>query len=206
MLVLPNRRVAAAGFTYVGAWLAGLFVAPPAPDMDAPPAQIAAHYAEHGAATALQSLLIHGVAGVALIVLALSLSTRRPVRAAGIAAGAVSLFQAVVGLALSIGADPAWFDFLNLADTVKLAFVGAFIWLAARDLTPGLARAGRLVAPLQGVAGAAFATGSAALFSLLYIALPVLLLWVAAVAYRAVRPGRADGSERLQTLAADRGL
>lgn len=188
MPTLRNHRVAVAGFVYVGAWIAGLSVAPAGPDMDAPAAEIAAHYAEHGAGTALQSLLIHGLAGAALIVLALSLGSRRSMRVAGVAAGVVSLFQAVVGLALSNGADPAWFDVLNIADTVKLVFAGGFIWLAARDMTPGIARAGRLVGPLQVVAGAAFVTASATLYSLLYVALPTLLIWVAAVAHRDIRP------------------
>ena len=55
-------------------------------------------------------------------------------------------------------------------------------------MTPGIARAGRLVGPLQVVAGAAFVTASATLYSLLYVALPTLLIWVAAVAHRDIRP------------------
>jgi len=201
MPALRNHRVAVAGFVYVGAWIAGLSVAPAGPDIDAPAAEVAAHYAEHGVGTALQSLLIHGIAGAALIVLALSLGSRRSVRAAGVAAGVVSLFQAVVGLGLANGADPAWFDVLNIADTVKLVFAGAFTWLAARDMSPGIARAGRLVGPLQVVAGAAFVTGSATLYSLLYVALPALLIWVAAVAYREVRPVTPAGSTSTTTRA-----
>src|SRR3954471_5775650 len=123
---MSNHRVANAGSFFVSAWLAGLFVAPSAPDPDAPPAAVAAHFAAHQTATTVQSLLIHGVAGVALIVLALSLTVSRRARLAGAAAGVVSLVQATVGVVLSqhiAVAEPvtaaAAFDVANVADTVK---------------------------------------------------------------------------------------
>src|SRR3954465_6886911 len=91
---MTNHRVANAGTFFVSSWVLGLFVAPSAPDPDAPAATVAAHFAAHQTATTVQSLLIHGVAGAALIVLALSLAVPRGARAAGLAAGVVSLVQA----------------------------------------------------------------------------------------------------------------
>src|SRR4051812_16307163 len=98
---MANHRVANAGSFFVSAWLVGLFVAPSAPDPDAPAATVAVHFAGHQTATTVQSLLIHGVAGVALIVLALSLAVPRMARIAGAAAGLVSLVQAATGVWLA---------------------------------------------------------------------------------------------------------
>lgn len=179
---MRHHPLFAAGSAFVVAWLTGLFVAPAAPEMDAPAADVTAHYAAHGGATAAQSVLIHGIAGVALIAFALALTDRRPPRLAGVAAGAVSLFQAAVGIDLAAGGPAVLFDVLNVADTVKLAFAGAFIWMSAPELGARTARAAKVVAPLQVVAGAAFVTGSATLYALLYVALPALLIWVGAVA------------------------
>jgi hypothetical protein len=180
------RTVTTAGAVYVAAWLAGLAVAPAAPGLDAPDAAIAAHYAVHGGATAVQSLLVHGLAGVALIAFTLALSTRPWARRAGAGAGAVSLLQAAIGLGLSTGAivDAAsGVDVSNLADTLKLVLVACFIVAAAPDVERRLRRAAPGVAGLQVVGGAAFVAGSQALYALLYIALPVLLAWVAAAAW-----------------------
>src|SRR4051794_3969069 len=198
MDAMTNHRVANAGSFFVSSWLIGLFVAPSAPDAAAPAATVAAHSAQHQTATTVQSLLIHGVAGVALIVLALSLTVSRRARLAGAAAGVVSLVQATVGVVLSqhiAVAEPATaaaaFDVVNVADTVKLLFAGAFIWLATRDMGPRMRTAGAVIAPLQAVAGLAFVTGSAALYGLLYLALPALLGWVGVLAYQAWRPAPA---------------
>ncbi len=190
MHVSRNNRVTLAGVTFVLAWLVGLVIAPPAPDMTAAASEISSHYRQHGPVNAAQSLLIHGVAGVALMVLGSSLSLRRFARAAGMAAGLVSLFQAGVGVGLSSGAAAGWFDVLNIADTAKLVFVGAFIWTVARGMPPRLARVSQLIASLQVVAGTAFVTGSASLYSLLYMALPALLIWAGVVAFRAMQRDR----------------
>jgi hypothetical protein len=96
-----DRRIANAGRWFVSAWLLGLFVAPSAPAPDAADATIAAHFADHPFATGLQSVLIHGIAGVALIVLALTLRAGRGATLAGVAAGLTSLVQAAVGIATS---------------------------------------------------------------------------------------------------------
>src|SRR4051812_31971953 len=140
MDAMTNHRVANAGSFFVSSWLIGLFVAPSAPDADAPAATVAAHFAQHQTATTVQSLLIHGVAGAALIVLALSLAVSRRARLAGVAAGVVSLFQAAVGVVLaqhvavagSASSAATAFHLVNTADTVKLVFARAFILRATR--------------------------------------------------------------------------
>ena len=48
------RRTALAGAAYVASWLAGLAVAPPAPQPDAASSEVAAFYAEHGLWTRLR--------------------------------------------------------------------------------------------------------------------------------------------------------
>jgi hypothetical protein len=192
----PSRRVlAAAAGSYVGAWLAGLAVAPAAPAPDAAPAAVAAFFSAHATATTVQSLLIHGVAGVALLVLASALAAGRAARAAGAAAAITSLGQAATGVALSQAiaghasgdAAKAVFTAINTADTVKLVFLAAFVVLVSRGFGPWMRRAGHALAALLAVGGLAFVTGSSALYAALAVGLPALLAWVAAVAVAAWR-------------------
>src|SRR5690349_13375819 len=100
---MSNYRVATAGSWFVCAWLVGLVVAPAAPPADAPAADVAAYFAAHAWSTTLQSVLVHGIAGVALLVIARSLATGRAARLAGTAAAVTSLVQAAVGVAALAG-------------------------------------------------------------------------------------------------------
>jgi hypothetical protein len=190
---LPRTTVA--GFTYVAAWLAGLAVAPAAPAPDAAADTVAAFYAAHRGATTVQSLLVHALAGVALLVFARSLRAGPRATAAGVAAAVVSLAQAAMGVALaqviavhgSAGAARAGFVAINLADALKLALVAAFVVLVARRSARSARPAAGVVAALQVVGGLAFVTALPALYAVLYAALPALLLWVGAIAAGARR-------------------
>jgi hypothetical protein len=193
------RPITAAGLCFVAAWLAGLAIAPAAPDPDTSAHAIAAFYVEHRGATTAQSLLVHGLAGVALLVFACALGAGRRATAAGAAAAITSLVQAATGVALSqvvavhgsAQAAKTAFDVVNTADTAKLLCLGAFIALASRGMGARMRRAALLLAPLQAIGGLAFVTGSEALYAALYVALPALLVWVAAVAVGARRSPRA---------------
>lgn len=66
--LLARRTAAVAGAVYVGAWLVGLAIAPSSPDIFAPAAEVYASFAAHREAAVVQSLFVHGVAGVALCV------------------------------------------------------------------------------------------------------------------------------------------
>src|SRR5947209_6463544 len=58
-----------AGIAYVGAWVVGLTAFGAGPAANASDSTIARYFADHRAASSAQSLLIHGVAAVALLVL-----------------------------------------------------------------------------------------------------------------------------------------
>ena len=65
---------AVAGVVYLVAWLAGLAVWPSNLDVAASGSQVVAAYGGHRGVAMVQSLLVHGVAGVALAVVALALA------------------------------------------------------------------------------------------------------------------------------------
>ena len=76
------RWAAAASLTYVGAWLAGLLATPAVPS-GASAAEAHAHIVAHPVGTLVQSLLVHGAAGAALAVLAVTLSRLAAPRTTG---------------------------------------------------------------------------------------------------------------------------
>ena len=107
---------ALAGVAYVVAWVAGLAVWPSNLDVNASGSQVVAAYSGYQGAAMTQSLLVHGVAGVALaiVVLAIGRAARRrdagplgPVMVvAGVGAAVVSLAQCALGLLLAGSAVP----------------------------------------------------------------------------------------------------
>jgi len=90
------------------------------------------------------------------------------------------------------------FTALNDADTLKIAAIAtmiACVGLAARHTGAPprwLATTSVAFAPVLALSGLAFPLGSDALYSLLYLTLPLLLVWVAT--FTAVTARRADVS------------
>src|SRR3954470_14787080 len=101
-----DRLLPLAGAVYVLSWLLGLSLGPSAPGPRAPAVDIQAYYVGHTGGIVVQSLLVHGLAGIALAVLALgfarALSAEGPsarwVRGTGLVAALVSLLQVVLAL------------------------------------------------------------------------------------------------------------
>jgi hypothetical protein len=205
------RWTAIAGAAYVTGWLLGLFTAPSAPSATAPAGAVHAYYLEHGPAILAQSLLVHGIPGIALAVLALSLALatkvptalRRVVTGSGAAAGAVSLIQvglaaiAVTGAASNAAATTqGLFHALNIADTVKLVVLAAFAAAATHaarraGMAPtGLVALAAVLVALLPAGGAAFLIVSPVLTAMLTASLPLLLLWVATLTTVVVRRAR----------------
>ena len=199
-----GRLVSVAGATYVAAWVVGLLTAPATPAATAPDDVVHGYYLQHGPAILFQSALIHGVAGVALIVLALAVppatsaspGLRRAVVGFGVAAALVSLLQVGFAVAGVLGAEAdaaatsaALFHAINVADTVKLVllagFTGAVTIAASRAaMAPGWLRAVTAVlVVLLPVGGAAFLVDNRALTAALYASLPLLLVWVGSTAF-----------------------
>jgi hypothetical protein len=137
------------------AWLIGLFLAPSAPDPFGSAVTINAYFSAHRPAAMIQSVFIHGLAGVALLGLTAALwsylaardtaGPRRVMLAAGVLAAAVSFLQVAFMIAMyvhvgqqgSAAGTRTVFNAVNKADTIKLillaVFVGAASWAASRN-------------------------------------------------------------------------
>ena len=188
-----NKTAIISGTTFVLAWVTGLLIAGGGPNPDASAADVAAYFAAHQHAAMAEHFLIDAVAGVALIGLAITARRLSSVAlAAGLAAAIVSLGQAAIGEAMAITASGGsastvhgLFVTLNNADTIKIALLAVMIaatGLAARRraLPAWLTRASLIFAPVLAISGLAFTLGSTGLYALLYLTLPLLLIWVAA--------------------------
>ena len=188
---------------YISAWIVGLFVAPAAPANDAAASTIHAYYLDHAAASFNQSLLLHGLAGIALVGLAwvlpkaahASMSGTLAVRWFGYLAAVVSFAQVGVAVFATHNVDGTsavtsrtFFQAINTLDAVKLVFLAGFVVTA----TVVAHRAGmapkwmRILAPvlalLLPIGGAEFITGNVVLAAALDVSLLGLLLWAAGCA------------------------
>ena len=95
------------------AWLIGLFLAPSAPDPFGSAVTINAYFSAHRPAAMIQSVFIHGLAGVALLGLTAALwsylaardtaGPRGVMLAAGVLAAAVSFLQVAFMIAIPAG-------------------------------------------------------------------------------------------------------
>ncbi len=199
--------IALAGLVFVAAWVAGLLVAPSSPAATDPVGKIGTYYLAHRRAVMVQTFLIDGVAGAALLVFAAALkgALRRfqgvntalsdVVLGAGIAAASVSFVQAAVGEVLvnriagtrDAVAVRTLFDVINEADAFKLialaVLIGATAILAlqTRALTRWLGWASALLSPALVIGGLGFVINSSGLTDALFVLLPLLLVWVAVV-------------------------
>ncbi len=198
-----GRWTSVAGAVYVAGWVAGLAVVPSVP------ADVHAFYLGHAPQVAVQALLVHGVAGVALAVLALALpralglASPGLVRSSGVAAAVVSLAQTVLTL-VAVGRAPSvepaatlgLVHAVDVADTVKLVLLAVFVpavTVAARraGMLPGWTSVlAWVLAVLLPLGGAAFLVPNGLLMMLLVASLPLLLLWAGTVALLVGRRAR----------------
>jgi hypothetical protein len=204
------------GSTFVGAWIVGLVLANGGPGPSDSAVQVASYYNTHEVKSMIATLLIDGVAGLAIVALASCLrrylagrsNLHTAVLWAGIGAGAASLVQMVVGELMAYraanGSSPehikTLFNVLNNGDTVKIALLSAMIAAAsilARRTSAfprWLAIAGVTFAPLLAISGLAFPLNSDALYASLAVTLIGLLAWAASAAATIAR--RVEGSAR----------
>jgi hypothetical protein len=200
-----------AGIAYVLAWLIGLFLAPSAPGAFGSADTINAYFSAHRSAAMIQSVFIHGLAGVALLGLTAALwsylaagdttGPRRVMLVAGILAAVVSFLQVAFMIAIyvhvgqhgSAGGTRTLFNAINKADTVKLillaVFVGAASWAASRNgaLPRWIIWTGAVTVVFLVVGGLAFLVKSSVLNVALDISLPLLLLWALAASISMLR-------------------
>ncbi|MGY1722177.1 hypothetical protein [Blastococcus sp. SYSU DS0533] len=204
------RWAAAASVTYVVSWVLGLLAAPAVP-AGASPVEVHEQLVGHRLGPLVQSLLVHGTAGAALAVLAVSLvrlaarrvGGRGPVLIGGVAAAVLSWVQValfVVLLAGLDGGDPgntwALRQAIDRADGAKLVALAVFAIAAtvlARRARLGerwLVVAARALAPLLLTGATSFVVPSALLSATLYVSLPLLLLVVGGTGVAAWRRSR----------------
>lgn len=202
--------VLTAAILYIAAWSVGLFVAPARPTTggDAATGQ---YFVDHGGAAITQSLLVHGVAGVALGAFAFALArlltlpevsagTARVVLSLGLAAAALSLVQVALLLSVAtqagslsgqVAADRVqWIDYVDVAKLCVLAgfAVTATRVAAAAGLVGGWVTPLALVlAALLVVGGLSLVVDNSVLTAALFLSLPLLLIWVGVVGVSAYR-------------------
>jgi hypothetical protein len=193
---------AMAGVAYLVAWVTGLAVWPSNLDVAASGSQVIAAYTGHRGVAMTQSLLVHGVAAVALVivVLALGQAARRrdagPLAqatvVAGIGAAVVSLLQCALGLLLAVSAVPdgdtgragSLFAAINRLDGLKMlalaamAAAGAALVRRTRLLPGWLGYLGALLAVALVVSGIGYLLLSSTLAPSAYVAGLLLLAWV----------------------------
>jgi hypothetical protein len=196
---------AVAGVAYLVAWLAGLAVWPSNLDVAASGSQVVTAYTGHRDVAMLQSLLVHGVAAVALVVVVLALGQAArhhdegPLApatvVAGVGAALVSLVQCALGLLLAGWAVPDansaragdLFAAINRLDGVKMLALAAMAATAAAlvrrtHLLPGwLVYLGAVLAVALVVSGIGYLLLSSALAPAAFVSGPLLLIWVTAV-------------------------
>ena len=193
-------RMAAAGFSL--AWLIGLGVPVPAVELDAPAAAVLDAASGHEAATALRALLVHGIAAVALVTVALALAraaTRagqqriaRLIRATGLAAGGLSIVQFALELILAgpvasahaAAAANTLMDAVNRIDGIKmlalagLALAGVLAVRRVAFLPRWLGIVGAILTVALVVSGAGYGLLAPELAPAAFISLPLLLVWI----------------------------
>ena len=189
-----------AGAVYVLAWLAGLLAAPAAPAPDAPAATVHDYYVSHAGPILVQSLLVHGLAGVGLVAVSVGMARAFQrdvivagwVRGTGLTAALVSFVQ--VAFAVIACTDPdgmrsstsaALFTSINYADVLKLVLLASFAATVthagsrAGEFPGWLRLLGRALPPLLVVGGLAFVVTNPVLYGVLEVSLVVLLGWAA---------------------------
>ncbi len=191
------------GLVYVAAWVIGLGLASSGPGAFDPAGEVHEYFVDHRSVALIQSLLVHGVAGVALIVFALALGrrfagaaiggSRNVTVASATAAAVVSFVQVALMVALysHVGGGGAngsrsLFNAINKADRLKLVLLAVFVATASlaavrlAALPRWISWVGAVLAPLLVLGGLAFVFDVAVFDVALLTALPVLLLCVGA--------------------------
>ena len=190
-----------AGLTYVGAWVVGLTAFGVGPASNASDTEIARYFAEHRALSTVQSLLIHGLAAIALLGVLVAVqrvgrSTRIAYRA-GLTAIGLSLLQCVLDMYRSVastGSTTATLvhtidridGFKMLALAVMIA-ASVNIFRSTRMIGKKMTITGNVAVPALVVSGIAYATATTALLVSAELSLVLLLVWVG---YTGVAAGR----------------
>ena len=200
---------ATAGLVYLAVWAIGLAL----PETSVPAGDAPASALAGSAVEFWRSLLVHGIAGLALLPVVweqhqraglLSLPYARVLLAAASAAAALSLAQFLVGMALAgvfgspgSGMAAALLQGLNMADGLKMLCLALWISLGTLSVRGPAGLLRRWLRPVSLLAvlslvlsGCGYLLSAAPLMEAAFLSLPLLLFWVVAAALSAGR-GRA---------------
>ena len=212
-----KKLLSISGLAFVTAWVAGLMTTSNAPKPSTAGTALKAYYDSHQHVAMLQTLCVDALAGLALIGLTIGLfrtfsdpTSQRRIRLVGFTAAAISLLQAGIGETLATqgagSGNPtlvrALFVTLNDADTIKIALLGcviAIVSVRAQQsirLPRWLSNTGLIFAPILAISGLAFPLNSDALYGLLYLTLPALLLWTG---FTSITLSRQNGKPQVAT-------
>jgi hypothetical protein len=190
-----------AGITYVGAWVVGLTAFGAGPAANASNAEVARYFADNRVVSAAQSLLIHGVAAVALYAVLVA-ATRtgvfsRRAQAAGLVAVGLSLAQCVLDLwrsLLSTGSTTTTLvHAIDRIDGVKMLALAVMIGASVAGLHRAgvigrrMAITGKAAAIALVVSGIAYAGAISSLLVAAELSLVLLLIWVGYLGFAAAR-------------------
>ena len=208
-----NKWLAFAGFVYVAAWVIGLLLESNTPGVTASNAELRTYFLGHQQIHMLQAYLIDGIAGVAILVFAVMLKNSFEknnvdfvlptdmIMGAGITATSVSLVQAGMQQVLANPAILSTEDsplrmmlvLINVTDTFKLLALALFSGTASiltfqtRALPQWLGWLGTALTLALVLGGLSFMIPSSLLTNILFVSLPLLLLWVVAISVISLR-------------------
>lgn len=210
--------IAYSGFAFVAAWIIGLIVAPSSPALTASAAEVSDYFINNRNAAMLQTYLIDGIAGISILVFSAGVRNvfRKSERGstilydvvlgAGVASASVSLVQAALGETLASSAaeqNPEailmLFNIFNTSDTFKmlalalLSGITAILIFYTNALPKWIGWMGAVLSLALIIGGLSFVLESVVFYNVLYIALPLLLIWVAAISIVVFR--RAEPAE-----------
>jgi hypothetical protein len=182
-----------AGFTYVGAWVAGLGAFGTGAGTDATETEVVRYFHDHRLTTTVQGVLVHGVAAAALLTVLVAVrragASNRTSHTAGVIGVALSLVQCLLDVwrsALSTGAATAdLVEVIDRIDGVKM-FAFALMIGAGVPTLRAMGLIGRRMSAVGGLAalalvvsGAAYAASIDGLLVSAAVSLVLLLGWVA---------------------------
>jgi hypothetical protein len=215
-MMKDNKWLASAGFVYVAAWVIGLLLEFDTPGATASNADLTSYFLAHQQVHMIQAYLIDGLAGIAILVFAVMLKNyfgkagrdfvppSDIVLGAGIAAASVSLVQAGMQQVLanpailSTGDSPLrmMLVLINVTDTFKLLALALFSGVASilafqtHALPRWLGWLGVTLTLTLVLGGLSFMIPSSLLTTVLFVSLPLLLFWVAAISVTSLRDAR----------------
>jgi hypothetical protein len=224
-----SRWIAISGLVFVAAWIVGLVVTAP-PAATAPTATVIAYYQAHREIAMLQTYLISGLTGAALLVFTAALcSALRQVEGksstlsnilfgAGMVVASLSfleaLFAQVLANHIAATGDAAVIRTLmelnGEIDTYKLLTLGLMIGAVSllafrsRALPSWLIWVGALETLLLVLASGSTPLNSDALTAVLYVSGIGLLLWVASVSVHMGRQQQSGSSRRATVVSSSR--